>query len=73
MQSHGQRKIVCERTDREESVCEFTVCVFVCMRVCDKGRELDREWEGEIKRDMGKREREEMRGWCERRERGGRQ
>lgn len=28
-QSQGQKKIVCERTDREESVrvCEFTVCV----------------------------------------------
>lgn len=62
-----------EQTERRVCVNLQCVCLYVCVRVCDKGRELDREWEEEIKRDMGKREREEMRGWCERRERGGRQ
>lgn len=59
MPSQDQKKTVCERTDREESVWEFTVCVFVC----DGGRELEREREKEIKRDMGIKEREEKRGW----------
>lgn len=34
-----------------------------CVCVCDKGREPETEREEEIKREIGIREREEMRGW----------
>lgn len=34
-----------------------------CLCVCDGRRELGREREEEIKRDMGVKEREEKRGW----------
>lgn len=61
--NHRTRRRWCvykeKRTDREKRVCEFTVCVCVC----DKGQELETEREEEIKREIGIREREEMRGW----------
>lgn len=45
----------------------------VCVFVRDKRRAAEPEKEEEIKREIGIREREEMRGWRGRRRRGGRQ